>query len=113
MSYYSFACNDLTQITCFDKSLFGDNRQWPLKVKKGDTCLLYNYDSKFLYGVWKADSDGKKNIDLTAWDGTYPFQVRVKLSSKNVVRIPCYNLRKLFPSSAVYAKSQLSINRQI
>ncbi|MAE39553.1 MAG: hypothetical protein CML07_01265 [Psychrobacter sp.] len=67
-------------------------------VKAGDYCLLYNYTEGKdhpIYGIWKAVIDGKKNIDKNAWWGMYPYQVRVKLYSKECQCVPRHSIENL------------------
>lgn len=78
---YIFACTNNTQEECFARLLFSTNKIYAekmLKVKKGDTLFLYNVDTDTLYGVFRAISEGGKNIISEAWDGKYPYQVSVE-----------------------------------
>jgi len=96
--FWIFVCNDDTQFECWERKLFGVNRAYPLKVRKGDFCLLYNYSSAgehLIHGIYQAVSNGGKNIEPTAWGGKYPFQVRVKLNSIEHMSIPKYNIRDI------------------
>ncbi len=43
---------------------------------------MLNLDSDSLHGIFKAKTDGKKDIVPEAWDGKYPYQVEVKLDGK-------------------------------
>lgn len=91
-----FACNLETEGECFERSLFGDSRSWPLSVSPGELCLLYNYDTKMLHGIWVAKSNGKKDIAPAAWHGKYKYQVLVELASKERISIPEINTKRLF-----------------
>jgi hypothetical protein len=73
-SGYIFACTKNTQDECFAHMLFSANKIYAdkmLKVKKGDTLFLYNVDTDTLYGVYRAKSEGRKNIIPEAWNGKY------------------------------------------
>jgi hypothetical protein len=39
-------------------------------------------------GVWRAECDGARNIVPKAWGGRFPFQVKVKLLTSEIVEIP-------------------------
>jgi DNA modification methylase len=61
--------------------LFSTNKVYAnkaLQTKKGDYLFLFNMDSDRLYGIFKAKSDGKKDIVPEAWHGKYPYQVEVE-----------------------------------
>jgi hypothetical protein len=49
---------------------------------------LYHYGTKTLLAIWQADSEGANGIIRSAWSGRYPFQVRVKLLSTEIIEIP-------------------------
>lgn len=93
-----FACDSVTESECFERSLFGDSRAWPLNVSCGELCLLYNYNTKMLHGIWITKCNGKKDIVPSAWNGKYKYQVRVELASKERISIPDINTGKLFPN---------------
>jgi DNA modification methylase len=78
---FIFACTDNSQNECLARMLFGTSRQYgaiAIKVRKGDFLFLHNLDSDVLYGIFRAKTDGKKNIVEEAWKGTYPYQVAVE-----------------------------------
>jgi len=75
-----FACTNKSEQECFDRMLFATNHVYGenvLKIKKGDLLFLLNVDTDILYGTFLATSDGAKNIVPDAWEGRYPYQVRV------------------------------------
>ncbi|MDQ5875852.1 MAG: DNA methylase, partial [Thermoproteota archaeon] len=75
-----FACTHKSEQECFDRMLFATNHVYGenvLKIKKGDLLFLLNVDTDILYGTFLATSDGAKNIVPDAWEGRYPYQVRV------------------------------------
>ena len=78
---YIFACTNASQQECFARFLFGTGRPYgavAMRVKKGDFLFLLNLESDLLYGIFKASSDGKVNIEPDAWKGKYPYQVKVE-----------------------------------
>lgn len=79
-----------TEAECFDKLLFGTDKVYaPIvtRVRKGDLLFLNNLDTDTLYGVFRAVSDGNTNIERSAWNGKYPYQVKVEtLGEKTAVR---------------------------
>jgi DNA modification methylase len=80
-----FACTNKTEKECLDRMLFGTARPYGegvLDVRRGDPLFLWNLDTDVLYGTFEASSSGKKDIEIQAWAGRYPYQVRVKPNSK-------------------------------
>ena len=85
MRGHIFACTSKTEKECLERLLFASNKIYEnkvMQVKKGDLLFLFNIDNAPLYGVFKALSDGAKNIVPEAWNGNYPYQVRVKRYGK-------------------------------
>jgi DNA modification methylase len=75
-----FACTSKTEKECFDRMLFATGRLYGegvLAIKKGDPLFLLNIDTDMLYGTFAAGSAGAKDISPDAWNGRYPYQVRV------------------------------------
>lgn len=90
-----FACTNKSEKECFERLLFGANKIYApvaMRVKKGDFLFLLNLDTDVLYGVFKASSDAQMNIQKDAWNGKYPYQVKVKPVG-NIVSIK--NAKKL------------------
>ena len=85
---YIFECNSSTYLDCIEKNLFGSNKPCPLKIKEGDYCLLHHYEIGGLLGLWKATSDGGRNILPKIWGGRFPFQVKVELLLSIVTEVP-------------------------
>jgi len=94
---FIFECNDATQIECFERNLFGAGAAWPLNVKRGNLCFLYNYygSRNLIYGVYEATCDGARRIEPDAWGGQYQCQVRVKLRSHERIAVPRANIHRL------------------
>jgi DNA modification methylase len=79
---FVFACTRKTEAECFERLLFGTEKQYGpivLRVRGGDLLFLHNLDTDTLYGVFKAASNGDFNIQPDAWNGKYPYQVKVKI----------------------------------
>ncbi|MEW6102837.1 MAG: DNA methyltransferase [bacterium] len=75
-----FACTRKSESECFDKMLFATNKLYEdkaLLVKKGDILFLLNIDTDKLYGPFIAKTDCVENLDKEAFNGKYPFQVKV------------------------------------
>src|SRR5437899_2869718 len=106
---YIFECNDLTEGQCFELSLFGSNRNWPLYVHTGDLCFLFNYKGarRLIYGVYAATCNGKHGIVAEAWSGDYPWQVRVKLCSRERIAVPRANIDRFVTNSEGYVSNVL------
>jgi len=63
-----------------------------MKVEKGDFLFLLNLSNDVVYGIFKATSDAKMNIEPKAWGGRYPYQVKVEPIGRI---IPLKNAKKL------------------
>ncbi len=78
---YIFSCTNKSEHECLERRLFSTNKMYGedvLFLKTGDNLFLYNLDTDTLHGVFKAGSDGKKNIIPDAFDGRYPYQIQVE-----------------------------------
>ena len=78
---FLFACTKKTEPECLEGRLFAADRSYgPIvaRVRKGDLLLLNTLDTDTIHGVFEAISDGRFNIEPHAFDGQYPYQVRVK-----------------------------------
>jgi DNA modification methylase len=76
-----FACTRKSENECLEKMVFATNKIYENKVfhvKKGDVLFLLNIDIDRLYGTFVAETDGGENLDPKAFNGKYPFQVRVR-----------------------------------
>ena len=76
-----FVCTNKTELECLQRMLFGTNKLYAddvLSVKSGDFLFLLNVNSNVLRGVFRAKSDGRRNIVPEAWKGKYPYQVEVE-----------------------------------
>ncbi len=60
------------------KNLFGSSGQWANEVSADSFCLLYNFQSEIIYGIWRATGT-KGLLEENAFDGRFPNQVRVQL----------------------------------
>lgn len=103
-----FACTNKSQKECFERLLFGTNRLYApaaMRVKKGDFLFLLNLDSDILYGVFKASSDAKMNIQPETWNGKYPYQAKVEPTGKI---IPIENARKLLKILGIKRSSPMN-----
>ncbi len=73
-------CSDRTEKECLSRNLFGAKNDSLLKrVRAGDICFLYNYETSVLFGVFVAVSDPGWDLEPKAWGGQFPYQIRVKL----------------------------------
>lgn len=100
-----FACTNKSENECLRRLLFGTNKLYApaaMRVKKGNLLFLLNLDSDMLYGVFRAISDGKMNIESKAWSGRYPYQVKVEPIGK-IISIE--NAKKLLKTLKVERSS--------
>jgi DNA modification methylase len=105
---YVFACTNASQDECFKRLLFGSSKVYgavAMRVKKGDFLFLWNLDSDLLYGVFKAVTDGQLNMVGEAWEGKYPYQVKVEPLGKIV---PLENAKKLLTALNVDRSSPVN-----
>lgn len=82
---YVFLCANSTEKECFQRLLLGGKREYKKKVpqvKIGDNLFLYNYQESLLYGPFKATSEAREDIEPDAWNGKFPWQVKVELIKK-------------------------------
>ncbi len=85
---YMFICSSETYITCIEKIVFGSDQPWPLQIVAGDYCLLHHYEAGAVFGLWKAVSNGGRNLVPKAWGKKFPYQVKVSLASQKVIEVP-------------------------
>ena len=103
-----FACTNKSQEECFKRLLFGTNKLYgaaAIRVKKGDFLFLLNLNSDVLYGVFRASEDAKMNIAPEAWNGKYPYQVKVEPIEKI---IPLKNGKKLLKKLRIKRSSPIN-----
>jgi hypothetical protein len=113
MKIFIFKCSDKTQSECLSKSLFGAQEDWPLReVRPNSTCILYNFKSKVFFGIWQATEAISKSIEPTAFQGKFPYQVRVQQISSNILSIPESCMKKIAASSFT-SKSPIFIEPNI
>jgi DNA modification methylase len=77
---FLFACTNASQDECFERRLFGTSKLYgaaAIRVRRGDFLFLFNLDSDVLYGIFKAETNCAVNIVPEAWEGKYPYQVKV------------------------------------
>ncbi len=85
MRAFIFDCSTNTYREYVDRQLFGSFLGWPLQVRPGDLCFLYHHGVKELSGIWRAVSPGGHNLVPEAWNGRFPFQVRVEPSTPHIL----------------------------
>lgn len=85
---YIFQSSSETYLGCIEKRVFGSDKPWSLQVRKGDFCLLHHYDAGSLFGLWRAESNGGRNLVPKAWYGKYPYQVKVAVAAPKTIEVP-------------------------
>lgn len=76
-----YICLNRTENECFNRMLFGLSRKYRervLNTKKGSLIFLLNIQRDTLYGIFEAEVDGRKDIEPEAFNGRYPYQVKVR-----------------------------------
>ncbi|MFX1487026.1 MAG: DNA methyltransferase, partial [Promethearchaeota archaeon] len=84
---FIFACTTKTEDECLGRSLFGTGRAYGpivIRIRRGDLLFLNNLDTDSLYGVFKAVSNGDLNVQPDAWNGKYPYQVKVEVLGEKI-----------------------------
>lgn len=78
ISGFIFLCNGRTKAECYRYRVFG----LPLskmaiveKIKTGTKLFLFDFESKHLYGVYEATSNGRVGVEPLAFGGKFPAQV--------------------------------------
>src|SRR5262245_28454373 len=85
---FVFECRSNTYLECIERGVFGSNAPWPLQVARGDYCLLWHYEFATAFALWAAESAGGRRLELRAWGGKFPYQVRVAPVSGKIVEVP-------------------------
>ena len=92
---FIFACTGKSESESLNGLLFATERLYGpivIRIRAGDLLFLNNLDTNVLHGVFRAVSDGGFRIRPDAFDGRYPYQIRVEpvgeiLSLNNSKRI--------------------------
>jgi len=71
-----FGCTNSTFGECFELALVGlPGKYLPLveSIAKDKTLIfIFNFSDRLLHGVYRATSDGRENMSLSAWTGSSP-----------------------------------------
>jgi hypothetical protein len=84
-NYFIFRCSNSTYQECLDRMLFGQKNSssdFVKNVKIGDILFLHNLTEQFIEGPFFAISNGSNNIEPDAWNGNFPWQVKVEKKGK-------------------------------
>ncbi|XP_047076546.1 uncharacterized protein LOC124686687 [Lolium rigidum] len=76
---FIFMCSGATKPECFRYRVLGLPRgrlDDVSRIRRGAGLFLYDFDSKYLYGPYRADSDGGLALEPAAFKGRYPAQVK-------------------------------------
>ena len=78
---FIFACTNKSESECLSRLLFATDKIYGpvvIRIRKSDLLFLNNKNTDMLLGVFRAVSDGDFNIQLNAFEGKYPYQVKVE-----------------------------------
>lgn len=78
---FLFACTNKSEAECLNKYLFATDKMYGpivIRIRKNDILFLNNIETDMLFGAFRAVSDGRLNIVKGAFNGKYPYQVKVK-----------------------------------
>ncbi|XP_044985781.1 leucine-rich repeat extensin-like protein 1 [Hordeum vulgare subsp. vulgare] len=76
---YIFICSGETRPECFRYRVLGLPRgrlDAVSRIRRGAALFLYDFHAKYLYGPYRADSDGGLALEPAAFQGRYPAQVK-------------------------------------
>ncbi|CAM0882090.1 unnamed protein product [Alopecurus aequalis] len=76
---FIFMCSGATKPECFRYRVLGLPRgrlDDVSRIRRGAGLFLYDFDSRYLYGPYRADSDGGLALEPAAFKGRYPAQVK-------------------------------------
>jgi len=81
MNAFVFHCNSQTREECLERGLFGcpsGGQYGPhSKAKKGDLLFLADFSAWTVTGIFTAKTDAGLNLDKVAWNGRFPWQIKV------------------------------------
>lgn len=75
---FIFMCSGATKPECFRYRVLGLPRarlEDVSRIRRGAGLFLYDFNAKYLYGPYRADSDGGLALEPAAFQGRYPAQV--------------------------------------
>ncbi len=95
-------CTRATFRECLVRNLFGDKNLYfgKDKTKQGDVCFLLHVGEDALYGPFIAVSDIGYKLEPDAWQGKFPYQIRVS---------PIGEPQKIDKASVVFEKIGLTL----
>ncbi|XP_048532488.1 uncharacterized protein LOC125511210 [Triticum urartu] len=76
---FIFRCDGATKPECFRYRVLGLPRGRlgaVSRIRRGAALFLFDYDAKYLYGPYRADSDGGRDLEPAAFQGRLPAQVK-------------------------------------
>lgn len=75
---FIFMCNRITKPECYRFRVFGlpaGRKDVVANIRRGTFLFLFDTDVKLLYGIYRADSTGRLNIEPFAFGRKFPAQV--------------------------------------
>jgi hypothetical protein len=75
---FIFMCNGATKPECYRHRVLGLPRgrlDAVSRIRRGAAVFLYDFDARYLYGPYQADSDGGLHLVPAAFHGRFPAQV--------------------------------------
>ena len=96
---FLFACTNKSEEECLANLLFATEKSYGpvvIRIREGDLLFLNNIETDTLFGVFRAVSDGSHNLKPKAFDGKYPYQVKVGPLGEKITIIQAKKLLNRF-----------------
>uniref|UniRef100_A0A453MAS2 DCD domain-containing protein n=4 Tax=Aegilops tauschii TaxID=37682 RepID=A0A453MAS2_AEGTS len=100
---FIFRCDGATKPECFRYRVLGLPRRRlgaVSRIRRGAALFLYDFDARYLYGPYRADSDGGRDLEPAAFEGRLPAQVKFMIDGDFMPvpgKIVRYTIKENYP----------------